>query len=323
MRNLWCIVLLLPGLGSAQVWQRGIGAQLDTTHLRIGEQATLTLHVDYRSSGEPVSIQWPVIGDTLSKHVEVVHDSGIDTLRTGGEQDPSALRQLRQLTLTSFDTGYWAIPPFQFQVNGVDMETVPMLLEVKGVAVDTARGPNDIRDIYEAPFSWVHWARERWVWFAAGAGALLVAALIILLVRRRPKKEALVPLAPAIPLHERILQALHDLEKERLWQQGAHKEYQSRLTDLLRAYIEERYQVPALERTTDELLAELKVSPLSADQRHLLSNMLHSADMVKFAKALPAPAENEQLMAGAIRFVHETAAAEHPSVQSQPQAHAR
>ncbi|MBK6343000.1 MAG: hypothetical protein IPF41_10550 [Flavobacteriales bacterium] len=92
-----------------------------------------------------------------------------------------------------------------------------------------------------------------------------------------------------------------------LWQQGQHKAYQSRLTDLLRGYIEARYQVPALERTTDELMHELRVRPLEKRAQVLLGNMLHNADMVKFAKALPSPQENEQLMASARRFVMATA----------------
>ena len=66
--------------------------------------------------------------------------------------------------------------------------------------------------------------------------------------------------------------------------------------------------MPALESTTDELLHELRVSPLNTDQQNLLGNMLRLADLVKFAKALPSPQENEQMMANALRFVQETAA---------------
>ncbi|MBK9196654.1 MAG: hypothetical protein IPO17_17060 [Flavobacteriales bacterium] len=111
---------------------------------------------------------------------------------------------------------------------------------------------------------------------------------------------------PGFPLHERVLLQLEALDRERVWQQGDHKSYQSRLTDLLRGYIEERYRVPALERTTDELLHELRVSPLSMEQQSLLANLLRLADMVKFAKALPSPQENEQMMVSAVRFIRET-----------------
>lgn len=310
MRFPFAIALALPLTLCAQEWE-GYRLELDTTVLRIGEQATLTIIVDQRA-GTP-SAQWPVFADTLSRHIEVVHDSGVDTL----PHDPEAttLQLVRKLKLTSFDTGRWPIPPFRFVLNGGVLETPALSLQVNTVALDSTSVANDIRDIYEPPFSWMHWARERWIWFAAGGGALLLTALVLLLVRRRPKKAAPVPTGPVIPLHERILAAMHGLEKERLWQQGAHKEYQSRLTDLVRAYIEERYNVPALERTTDELLAELKVSALSGDHRNRLANMLRSADLVKFAKFQPAPAENEQLMVEAVRFVQGTMA---PAEEAQP-----
>jgi hypothetical protein len=97
------------------------------------------------------------------------------------------------------------------------------------------------------------------------------------------------------------------LEDQRLWQQGDHKAYHSKLTDILRGYIEERYQVPALESTTDELIKELRVSSLPTEQRDRLENMLRLADLVKFAKTLPSPQENEQMMAGGIQFVETTA----------------
>jgi len=135
-----------------------------------------------------------------------------------------------------------------------------------------------------------------------------LAWLIVTALRRRPRRGQ----PPAVqeerlPLHERVLRELEALERERLWQQGTHKEYHSRLTGLLRGYIEERYRVPALESTTDELLAELRVSPLTTDQRNRLANMLRLADLVKFAKALPSPQENEGMMAAANAFVRETA----------------
>ncbi len=65
--------------------------------------------------------------------------------------------------------------------------------------------------------------------------------------------------------------------------------------------------MPALESTTDELLAILRVSSMTTEQRELLANLLRMADMVKFAKWTPLPAENEQLLAGAVKLVHQTA----------------
>jgi hypothetical protein len=55
-------------------------------------------------------------------------------------------------------------------------------------------------------------------------------------------------------------------------------------------------------------LLELKLSAMGAAHREQLRNLLQLADMVKFAKWHPSPTENEQLMAGAMQLVQETAA---------------
>ena len=104
-----------------------------------------------------------------------------------------------------------------------------------------------------------------------------------------------------------VLEALDEVERRKLWQQGQVKEHHSAVTDILRGYIEERYQVPALESTTDDLLGILRTSSMTTSQREQLANLLRMADMVKFAKWTPLPAENEHVLAGAIKLVHQTA----------------
>jgi len=296
------LLLLLPRLAPAQDLQPL--AELDTQLIRIGEQTRLKLSVNYRvDKGTPVHITWPMItGDTITGHIEVVEDSGVDTVVN--DSDPYRFQQLRQLRITSFDSGYWAIPPFRFVVNGDTLETKPLLLGVETVEVDTAQAFRDIKEIYELPFSWLDWFTEHWPWFAGGLG-LAVAILVLLLYLRRPRK-AVLPEAPPKSLRERMLEALAEIENRKLWQQGLVKQYQSEVTDLLRGHVEERYGVPALERTTDDLIAELRVSAMSGEQREVLRNMLRLADMVKFAKYTALPAENEQLMASAVRFIMDT-----------------
>ncbi|MBK7382088.1 MAG: hypothetical protein IPI81_01965 [Flavobacteriales bacterium] len=300
MRALSLIALYVPALLFGQDGSKGVHVQLDQQSIRIGEQALLTIHADANTSG----IVWPVIGDTITRHIEVVKDHGVDTLQASGNNGP---RLVRSLTLTAFDTGYWAIPPFRMQVGARTVETDPLLLHVTGMEVPKGARPADIPPIHEANPDPLIWLVDHWTWVT---GVLLlgaIAAAIVILLGKRKVKEVVVEAAALPPLHERVLAAFDTLERERLWQHGDHKAYHSRLTDLLRGYIEERYNIPALESTTDELMHELRVSPLTSEQQGLLGNMLRLADMVKFAKALPAPEENEQMITSARRFVFGTA----------------
>lgn len=74
----------------------------------------------------------------------------------------------------------------------------------------------------------------------------------------------------------------------------------------MRGYLEERFKVPALERTTDDLLLELRTSPIAPDLQQQLANMLRLADLVKFAKAVPSATENERMLTGAREFIKAT-----------------
>lgn len=303
MKQFCAIAFVLPFGLMAQSPQ----VLLDTAIIRIGEQATLTLSIEQRSDVPRAAVQWPAIGDTLVKRVEVVRRTAVDTLQVEPQLDPNAFRIEQKLTITSFDSGFWAIPPFRFVIDGRAVETEPLLLEVRSVELDSALAIRDIRNIIEPPFNVLFWIQDH-AWWVGGSIALAVLAALLWLYFKTRVKDPKEPLRtePEVPIHERILADLRALEAERLWQQGMHKAYHSRLTDLLRTYIEERYKVPALERTSDELLHELRVSPLTVDQQTQLGNMLRLADLVKFAKATPTPAENEQMMVGAIRFVEAT-----------------
>lgn len=277
-------------------------ASIDTTTLRIGEQARIALSIELPPEKAEALVVWPQIGDTLVKQVEVVSRGMIDTVITAG-----SLRLQSEIVITSFDTGFWAIPPFIFKIEGSEHATEPMLLEVRGVDLGEDPKLKDIRPIHEAPFDPIMWAALNWHWIVA---AILIVAAIWYAWRKWRSRDRSAPAPPPVkelPLHERILQQLQELDAAKLWQQGDHKQYHSRLTDLLRTYIEERYRVPAMESTTDELLRELRVSSMNREHQQHLRNMLELADMVKFAKAVPTREENEMMMHGAIRLVQETA----------------
>ena len=112
--------------------------------------------------------------------------------------------------------------------------------------------------------------------------------------------------APKLPPHVIAIKALDELRNRKLWQNGKHKLYYSTLTEILRVYIEGRWAVGALEMTTDEIISALRDIDIKYDSRSNLVAILRTADMVKFAKALPDAEENEQLFTYAYYFVENT-----------------
>ena len=271
-------------------------AQLDTTKIRIGEHVTLDLSISYRVDEGESKILFPSLKDTITGKVEVVKAGMVDTSLIDPENDPYAFRRSQRIVITSFEEGFWAIPPFQFNVNGDTLETTPLLLEVQTVDVDTTLAIKDIKEIYEVPFTFMDWLKNNWQWVAGGVGVAGLLALVLFLVFRKRPMEEEGSNEPSIPYYIRYRTALDELEEKKLWQSGLVKQYYIELTEILREYLEKRYSINALEFTTAQLIGALSFTEMPADKRTQLQNLLELADMVKFAKALPIGEENEMAL---------------------------
>jgi hypothetical protein len=137
---------------------------------------------------------------------------------------------------------------------------------------------------------------------------LLAAAAVFFLIRlfkklRRPKSAPEIVAIPD-PAHVIAFRDLEILKSETLWQKGEVKQYYTRLTEILRQYLENRYRIYSLELTTEETLEALIRSGFKKDSNFkMLRSLLKGADMVKFAKYFPEPAENETYFQDAWNFV--------------------
>lgn len=274
----------------------------DSTRFAIGSQVNITLELPY-SVGQQVT--WPVIGDTITKSIEVLAKSKIDTLQSEGS-NKKILRQI--IGVTSFDTGFIALPPFNFEVKGADgqrqiLATEPVLFEVIKTQVDLAADIKDIKPIIEAPITF----RELLPWIL---GLLLLAAIIYLAYRylKNRKKQPVTKEAPKVRISswETALTKLEQLKASQLWQKGDVKEYYTRLTDILREYFEARYQVTAAEMTSSEILDALIPHVRNEELITKLRNMLFWSDMAKFAKAQPGTFENEESIKYSVEIVKGT-----------------
>jgi hypothetical protein len=84
--------------------------------------------------------------------------------------------------------------------------------------------------------------------------------------------------------------------------------FYTRLSDVLRKYVELRYHIPAPEQTTAEFLETLRRSPeLQQEQQAVLCDFLERCDLVKFARAQPSAEECRTAAELARTFVEQTA----------------
>lgn len=157
---------------------------------------------------------------------------------------------------------------------------------------------NDIRGIkppVEIPSGW------EWLWWTLGA--LVVLAALFFLWRWWWKRAAAPAPAPVVPPHVRARQRLQNA----LQLIGDARLFCIEVSDALRVYLEERFQLRAPERTTEEFLQDLQQTRhLNSEQKLSLADFLARCDLVKFAKFEPTEAALRELHDSALRLVDET-----------------
>jgi hypothetical protein len=290
-------------------------AVLMKREIKIGEQVELKLAVRYQEGTKKSIVTWPDLQDTLTRGIDIVK---LDSIHTILANRASVLyEQSRSIYITAFDSGMYVIPAQKFIVDNEEVETLPQLLHVVSIAVDTTKPIRDIKDIYDVPPPPPLVEENQpipWWWWATGGVILLgIVALIYFLTRKNKNLPVLPSFSKQLHPHEKVLEQLAELGRRKPWMHGELKEYHMALTEILRSWVVERYRIHAKEMTTGEIIFTLK--GLRADPTALmyLEKVLRTSDMVKFAKAVPANEENENVLQLAMNFVQATAVYPEPT----------
>ncbi len=305
MRKLFYILIFLFGSIGVSAQTVKVNASIDTNFILIGEQTQIELKVQYRLDGEAVNVQFPELKDTIStKFIEIVTSSKVDTIYPD-KNDLALVEQIKKITITSFDSGQYQIPYFEFQINNQPYQTGPLFIEVIPMEVDTTKAIFDIKAPLEEPFSIIDWLKENWIWIVGILALIIIVIVVVRYLKRRPAP-IIEEVIPEIPPHIITLERLNKLREEKLWQAGKVKLYHSEISDILREYLESRFHVNALENTTSEIMQSLRFHSIQPDMLTKLNSTLVLADLVKFAKEQPLASENDFSLVNAVDFVNST-----------------
>jgi hypothetical protein len=259
------LLLLAVMTGNAQP-KTTVKATIDKNKILIGEPILLTLEADIPIN-EPIHF---FAIDTIA-HFEISEKQKIDS---SDKDDGTVLRQV--IRVTSFDSGHWVIPSFVF-AEGIVTDSIPV--DVVFSEFNPEQDYHDIKDIIEVTPQ--KKKDRRWIWFAIGGGALVLILLLIYLLR---KKKPVVPVAAAvIDPYEEAMQQLEKLQQAKI----DRKEYYSKMVDVFRVYVLKRKGIHSLQKTTDDIVVQLKSIALPKEQFEKLSQTLRLSDFVKFAKYIP------------------------------------
>ncbi len=275
--------------------------QRDT--LLIGDQATFSF-ITKVPAGSNFFLQ--NLQRDLGNNIELVSQPKTDTLKT----DSSGTELQTTFTFTSFDSGSHVIPLINGYLQNPDgsIDTVTFdagKLEVTTIQIDTTTyRPFDIKEQMTYPYT----VKEFLPWIAVAVAAVAIIFFFIRLWKRWRERRSLFA-EPSIPDSPYIaaLKELETIRNERLWQNNQMKLYYTRITDVLRVYIEARFALQAMEKTSAEILHELRSKEIEESEYNSLKELLEVADLVKFAKYVATETENENAIPRAIRFVSTTA----------------
>lgn len=281
-----------------------VEAAMDSSVLWVGEQTMIRLSLT-QSQGEQVIFPEIVVGGQLIDGVEVIRLSQPDTTQLKN----SRLNIRQDLLVTSFDSGFYYIPPFKYIINNDTVSTESLSLKVMPVQIAEeaqASDMHDIKDVVEPPFHLFDFVPKGVLW--ALLIVVIVALVVYLLLKYyKPQAIGITPAPePQIPPYDKAIQELQSLRDMKLWQQGQDKQYYTRLVDILREYIDGRFDINAMEMTSSEIMSALARRKETKEVNKYMNEVLSMADFVKFAKMRPLPDDNEQMMRRACDFVELT-----------------
>jgi hypothetical protein len=275
-----------------------VQAQVDPSTATLGDLISLSLRVTHPAA---LQIDPPLLSKNLGTF-EVYASSRL----AGQINGDKAVDQFRA-TLQNFTTGPQLLSglevPYRDPMGNVHSIKTP---DLTVTIVEVPPGPKDKGDIRGikgviGPTAW-----SPWWWVLA---IFLVSGLCSFLWRKRQRVLAGPPPAPPVPADITAMEKLQRLAESDWLTAGKIKEYYSAISDILREYLETGFHTSALERTTSEILRDLrKTASITTERQVELHELLESCDLVKFAKFRPDAAEGTAAHAAAVKFVELTRA---------------
>ena len=269
----------------------------DTTEIHVGDPLALRLSVEHPAD---LAVRWP---DSLSLGPFEALALEVSPSEASGD----GARTAAVLHVTAFELGELEIPSFTLELtDGGDgtatVSTDPVVVGVTTVGLDES---GDIRDVKGPRAIARNWLLL-WPWFLL---ALTLGALGFWWGRRRrrtPDRADSGPPAPDRPPHEVAIEALDRLEASPLLERGEIKLYHVEVSRIIRAYVEGRYRIWALEMVTPDVISSLGHAGVDPGIRTAFEHFLDACDLVKFAKSRPADAACRSTLADARTLVERT-----------------
>ena len=271
-------------------------ASVDKNKVTIGDKITYTITV---KADKDIEIKFPEFGQNLGGFA--IKDFGTS------EKGWFRTKTYRQwYVLDTYVSGKYSIPEatIKYRKHGQkewqEASTDEITVEVESI-LENAEDKRDIRKI-AGPIGFP----VRIPWYVWGGAAFIVVGggIAFFLFKRKRVEEVFIPPRPA---HEIAYEALEALKQKEYLKRKEYKLYYIELSDIVRHYLENRFNLRAPEMTTEEFLNSVRDNKaLSYEHKSLLRDFLSHCDLVKFAKYEPAEKEVSLSFESAKRLIDQT-----------------
>lgn len=305
-----------------------ISQKLDLSDITIGDKITYTLVVEHDKDTQLLNPK-PIV--MASENCEV-YGPEVKQLK-GKTKQRSGILKLIEYKLIAYEPGTYNIPPIVIQCRDANGREFSVMSQPLGFSVRSVRSNNaqTIRDI-KGPEG----VPRNITPYILILGTLIVGFSIAVYFYFRGRKSVIVKpetvILQRLP-HEIALEELREIELMGLVAKGEIKEYCTRISEVIRRYIEKSYGIAAMELTTAKVLDSLETileyndsivvnerdsslyqreipphSPLyqrggKGDLIDKIGDFLSACDSVKFAKYQPNADEAYNLLQQARKIV--------------------
>jgi len=307
-------VFILVLLSAFNVQAQQVKGAVDTTSIRIGEQITYEFQVEANSTD---LVMFPE-GQTFQP-LEMIEAYQVDTSYAGAK-----MNLIKRYGLTQFDSGSYTIPRQLISINQQPFYTDSVAIEVNNVVIDTTKqGLYDIKDIVAVERA----TSKIWTYLLYFLILAAVIAVFLYFIIRRSRKKA--EAEKKLPPFEQALFSLKQLDLEYkeptrgIDERDVTKAYYSKLTDIVRRYLDEEVYDRSMESTSSELIERLMLEKqegkidLSKETILKLDQILKRADLTKFARTSPGTGQAEADRLVAEEIVKETKEAIPPPTEEE------
>lgn len=284
-------------------------ASFNKKEITVGDRANLLLEI---SCDAGKNIQFPFFDKEIIPGIDIINKS--DILK---DKKENFLKQI--ITVTAFEDSLFLIKGFKFIVDGDTLTSNPVKLKVNYFKpdstfiskIDTTQILKiaDIKAPIDAPLTFKEFM-NRFGWYISAFLFFAILSYIILKYIKKRKienKPIFVKEKPKIPAHLIAIERINKLKNKGLHKKENLKPFYTDLSNIIRMYLEDRFNIPASEQITSEIIDEFNKTEFGTERmKNKLQEILSLSDMVKFARNKPDEHENEIMIEYAVSFVDNT-----------------